>query len=51
MWMRMSGLGLGLGLGFGTGLDSNRGCRTSGHAEACGFWLLNTTSRVGKVGK
>ena len=29
-----------------SGLDSDRGCRTGGHAEACGCCLLNTTSRV-----
>ena len=31
---------LGLRLGLGLGLDSDRGCRTGGHAEACGCCLL-----------
>ena len=39
------------GLGLGLGLDSDRGCRTGGHAEARGCCLFNTTSRVGKVSK
>ena len=32
--------GVGLGLGLGLGLDSDRGCRTGGHAEACGCCLM-----------
>ena len=27
-------------LGLGLGLDSDRGCRTGGHAEACGCCLM-----------
>ena len=38
-------------LRLGLGLDSDRGYRTGGHAEARGCCLLNTTSRVGKVSK